>query len=423
MSAPEVSVVVPYFERQDQLDRLLAALDQQTLPARDVEVVVADDGSAHSPRIGAHRFAVHVVRQCNEGFRLAQARNLGAAAARGRTLAFLDQDCTPGPDYLRLVHQHATSAWSLLVGHRLHADYSRTTRTSVHAWLAGDGPGPPLLPEPQWLLDGYARTDALTRPDEHAYQLVIGATLSLRRELFALLGGFDPSFRAYGGEDWELAHRAYVAGADLRWLSRAVVWHDGPDLAGRDSDLAATKNAETLVLARLVPDRDLRGSHLVWGTPRIVVEVDGAGASLEQLVAAAESLLARADAHLWFTNTSEQADVTTVLDDPRVHVGMPAPAALDRCGYVVQCEPVLLAGGTLHDLEPAAPLRVPGLAMTSTRDLNRGCRGLPLPQPSRSLPAGIFLRPVPQTLQLERHWQGRRLAAPTRLGPATTLRD
>ena len=53
-ASPEVrvSVVVPFYERQDQLDRLLAGLDLQTLPCSHFEVVIADDGSREGPRVG-----------------------------------------------------------------------------------------------------------------------------------------------------------------------------------------------------------------------------------------------------------------------------------------------------------------------------------------------------------------------------------
>ena len=76
-----VSVVVPFYERPDQLDRLLAGLDLQTLPCSHFEVVIADDGSRDRPRVGDRTYATSVLRQPDEGFRLAAARNLGASAS------------------------------------------------------------------------------------------------------------------------------------------------------------------------------------------------------------------------------------------------------------------------------------------------------------------------------------------------------
>ena len=246
------------------------------------------------------------------------------------------------------------------------------------AWLAGSGPQPRVIPEPEWLLEGYARTAALTRPDDHAYQLVLGAAVSLHRDLFDHLGGFDPTFCVYGGEDWDLGHRALTAGADLRWLDDARVWHDGADLAGRAEDLASTKNAETLALAARVPDPDVRGRHLVWRVPTIVVRLRAGRSPLPTVVASVESLLAAADAHVW-VDEPVGSELVEVLEDPRVHAGAPSAAVLARSRYEVVCEPVLLSGGTLHDLEACTPVERPGFRMVRIRDANRNRRGVPWP--------------------------------------------
>ena len=56
-----------------------------------------------------------------------------------------------------------------------------------------------------------------------AYQLVIGAALSVHRDLFDRLGGDDPTIRTHVGEDWEQGHRALTPGANLPWLDEARV--------------------------------------------------------------------------------------------------------------------------------------------------------------------------------------------------------
>ena len=64
----------------------------------------------------------------------------------------------------------------------------------------------------------------------------ISAVLACGRRLFEELGGFDPRFVGYGGEDWEFAFRAFNAGAVLVHEPRAVAWHDGPDQGARAPD-------------------------------------------------------------------------------------------------------------------------------------------------------------------------------------------
>ena len=83
----EVSVVVPYYRDQEGLDRLLAALARQTMPAERFEVVVADDGSSRPPRIPhGLPFGVQVVRQADRGFRASAARAMGSRRSAGSVL-------------------------------------------------------------------------------------------------------------------------------------------------------------------------------------------------------------------------------------------------------------------------------------------------------------------------------------------------
>ncbi len=357
-------------------------------------------------RLGHHDFRILVVRQDDAGFRLAAARNLGAAAASAPVLAFLDQDCIPAAGYLAETVRAAESPWAMVLGHRRHAELHGWSVATVRDWLSRGGPGPVELPEPQWLLDGYARTADLTEPDPRAYQLVIGAALTLHAELFARLGGFDESFRSYGGEDWELGHRALVAGADTRWLRDAVVWHDGPDLAGRGADLVSMKNAETLALASQIPDRDLRGENLVWTVPDIIVRLRSAGASTAILLASVESLLAGSDAHVWIDDVEAATGVLSVVNDARIHGGHPPSRILERARYRVTSDPVLLSGTTLRKLSAQTPVATDGLTISATRDLNRAARGLPSPA-TRPWPPDATVERLRDEPLLERLWQGR----------------
>ena len=117
-AAPTVSVVVPYYESQRQLDLVLTGLSLQTHPAHRLQVVVADDGSRLSPDLAAAgQLDCRCVRQPDMGFRAAAARNLGAAAAEGQILAFLDADTIPEPDYVRQISRlPALLASALVVG-------------------------------------------------------------------------------------------------------------------------------------------------------------------------------------------------------------------------------------------------------------------------------------------------------------------
>ncbi|MGI8459168.1 MAG: glycosyltransferase [Propionibacteriaceae bacterium] len=359
---PSVSVVVPHFNAQSELDLVLTALGLQTHPRSRLQVVAADDGSTVRPSIAAlSGIEGIVVGQDRDGFRAAAARNLGAAAADGDVLIFLDGDTVPEPDYLtRLVRLPALAPDVLAVGRRRHADLAGWTTEQVAAWLTGVGPAPDLLDEPAWLRDAYADTQNLLRVDHRSYRSVISAVLATSRDLFTELGGFSEEFRAYGGEDWELAHRAYVAGAVFAHVPDAVAWHDGPDWAGRNgADATAAKNDETLALARMLPDPEARGGGQ-WRLPAVAVEL-GFGGVAAVLATARAAFSGDTDAAVWV----DHPDAITVvrrLDDSRIRVGPVPPHVRARAQAVLRLEtPARVTGLSrlLRWSDQAGPLTLP----------------------------------------------------------------
>ena len=102
---------------------------------------------------------------------------------------------------------------------------------------------------------------------------MISSVLACRRELFEDLGGFDERFVGYGGEDWDLAYRAWNAGAVLVHERAAVAWHDGPDRPARPGgDDRGAKDAESARLAALVPEPATRGAPLPALLPDVLVD-------------------------------------------------------------------------------------------------------------------------------------------------------
>lgn len=268
---PSVSVVVPYYRQQAELDRTLAALRRQTHPAERLEVIVVDDGSPEAPVVPD---GVRLLRQKDDGFRAAAARNLGARHASGSILVFLDADTTPEPEYIAsLTRLPSLLPEAVTVGRRRHADLSGEPIDDPIEEL-----GPRVeLAEPGWLAEEYQRSGDLLRADQRSYRFVISAVLCCSAWLFERIGGFDKTFRTYGGEDWEWAHRAWVDGAVLAHVPGAVAWHDGPDWAGRgDADDRAKKNGETLALAQKITVSGSRPLGLIGGSPDVVCEVAAA---------------------------------------------------------------------------------------------------------------------------------------------------
>jgi GT2 family glycosyltransferase len=332
----EIAVVIPYFEQQRDLELVLRALELQTYPLHLIEVVVADDGSSRAPVLPASPLRVTVVRQADLGFRAAAARNLGAAATDAGTLCFLDADTVPEPDYLsRLTRLPGLLPDALVVGRRRHADFGDLTADGLSDWWSGRRV-PRILDEPRWLTDGYESSGNMLHVDHRSYRYVISSVMCCTRELFDDIGGFDESFRRYGGEDWEFAHRAVVGGAVLHHAHDAVAWHDGPDWAGRDvSGRAAAKNGEALALARRLTDPDARRQGLRYEYPDIAVEVDTTSHGTGSLVTALGCFL-HEDVGIWLVGPDARRLFDDIgASDQRLHVGE-VPAEIGRrCRFVV----------------------------------------------------------------------------------------
>ncbi|MCH8611942.1 glycosyltransferase family 2 protein [Arsenicicoccus dermatophilus] len=402
----EIAVVVPYFAQQSSLDLVLAALELQTVDHARLEVVVADDGSPTPPDLGERPYAVRAVRQEDLGFRASAARRLGAAATTAPVLCFLDADTVPEPDYLARLTAVVTEGpcGTVAVGRRRHADLGGWTRERLRAWLGGTGEPPAELAEPRWLREAYAASRDLRDADDRSYRFVISAVLALTRETYDAAGGFDPSFVGYGGEDWDLAHRCWLAGADLRHVPEAVAWHDGPDFAGRaDDDARRTKDRETLQLARVLTDPCARGAGLLWPCPQVAVTLAGAP-DAGTLAATASAVLRDADAALWLPDLDALPD--GLPPDPRLHAGPPPTEVLRRARHQVHLTGPVLLDRPLRELVEDGPARYaadgrPLLVLHRTRDLARGEQD---PAHREAGPAGI--RPLGGDATLEARWGG-----------------
>lgn len=91
------SIVVPSCRNPENLAELLASLAALSYPPSKFEAIIVDDGSPVplAPAISAfqHRLNLTLLQQGNMG--PAFARNRGAGIAKGRYLAFTDDDCRP----------------------------------------------------------------------------------------------------------------------------------------------------------------------------------------------------------------------------------------------------------------------------------------------------------------------------------------
>lgn len=201
------SVVIPTFERPRQLAGCLGALARLRYPREACEVIVVDDGGATplSPVLDEARgdLSVRLLRRANGG--PAAARNTGLAVARGRYLAFTDDDCQPEPDWLAAFEQHLRDDPAALVGGR-----------TVNAFIDD-----PFACTSQLIVDMVV--DHYNRDPDNA-RFFPSNNLVVSREGIEALGGFAPGFRT--SEDRDLCDRWGLLGRRLRYAKDAVVLHE-----------------------------------------------------------------------------------------------------------------------------------------------------------------------------------------------------
>lgn len=147
-TAPAVSVVVATHGRATFLRGLFNALQAQLPPAGGFEVVVVDDASQDdtwsvlTDLTAGSRLKVRALRLASNGGQ-GVARTVGTVEARGRVVAFTDDDCLPDPAWLTgltapvlraggpLVSQGRTVPWD---GDR-EGPWSRTVWVLRPTWL------------------------------------------------------------------------------------------------------------------------------------------------------------------------------------------------------------------------------------------------------------------------------------------------
>ena len=200
---PEVSVVVATRDRAPRLLSLIASLREQSLAAGHFEVIVVDDGSSDGTpdRVEAERgrcdFALHVLQHTGGGGPGA-VRNTGLGIARGRLVAFTDDDCEADPAWLDAF----VRAWG---GADLRVLQGSTTPIEREAELQG--------------LMTYTYDIRELDPNFPC------CNMAYPRELLEQLGGFDAAAFPRTGEDCDLAWRAIEAGATVDFVPDARVRH------------------------------------------------------------------------------------------------------------------------------------------------------------------------------------------------------
>lgn len=231
--APQVSIVMPIHAKPLRLRLTLAAI-AALLPEPQFEwILVADNATTEARRIAAQCAPDQLLE--TPGLGRAGARNLGARAARGELIVFLDDDILVRPDFV-LQHVLAQRRRPGLVHGRLR---------EIIGLLRSEDPSlggpacPPISEEDlrhaRWVPDRSTRlvASALEQAAEDKeifgrapWLASAGANLSVPKDLWRQVGGFDEAYGLrWGLEDIDFGFRLWKAGAGIELAADATGLH------------------------------------------------------------------------------------------------------------------------------------------------------------------------------------------------------
>ncbi len=178
---PQVSVIIPTYNRAHLIGRCIASVQRQTFA--DWELIVSDDGSTDNTREVVEALAdprIQYVRQPNGG--AARARNGGVAQSRGGLITFLDSD------------DEADARWL----EKLSAPFADSSVGVVCC-------GVKIFNKDGLVIKQFLPDDLGVMLDHAHGRFTTGGVFMVKRSLFEAVGGYDPQLRS--GQHTELSFR------------------------------------------------------------------------------------------------------------------------------------------------------------------------------------------------------------------------
>jgi GT2 family glycosyltransferase len=214
MKPPLISVIIPTLDRPAELGACLDSLGRLDWPRGTFETIVVDDGGSAPVGDVVDRFKdmldVKLVAQKNTG--PAGARNTGARAARGKLLAFIDDDCIADPAWLKAFSEAAQKHPDAIIGGMVENAYPENPYSSAS----------------QLITEYLIRYFNDKRPGgQGGRELLFFTTnnMAINAKAFRALGGFDASLLTAEDRDICLRHRATGADESLVYEPSARVLH------------------------------------------------------------------------------------------------------------------------------------------------------------------------------------------------------
>lgn len=195
-----VSVIIPALNEEEMIGKCLESLAESCYPLDRFEVILVDNGSTDHTLEIARSFSTRLRLTIHQrpGVNISALRNLGAAAAKGEVLAFLDADCSVPSNWIENAASNLASDSAGVIGGNI-------TIPEDSGWVART-----------WFQVAYAPKDG-----EVAY--VPSGNMLMKSSTFMQIGGFNEAIKT--SEDCELCSRARGERFTVREISALTVIH------------------------------------------------------------------------------------------------------------------------------------------------------------------------------------------------------
>ena len=207
------SIIVPVYNRPDEVDELLESLSSQTL--KDFEVVIVEDGSKITCKDVCDKYAniLHLHYYYKENSGPGQSRNYGVERANGEYVLIVDSDAVAPAGFMQAIDdelkRQPSDAWGGPdAAHESFTDVQKAISYAMTSFFTTGG----IRGGKKQLDKFYPRS----------------FNLGIRREAYLALGGFSKtrfSKMSLYGEDIDFSIRIYKAGYSCRLFPEAWVWH------------------------------------------------------------------------------------------------------------------------------------------------------------------------------------------------------
>ena len=202
------SVVIPTFDRPERLRNCIETITKLNYPNNCFEVIIVNDGGTIPLEdiITHFQSKINITLINNSHGGPGKARNTGAAYAQGKYLAFTDDDCTPGENWLKNLADEFNHISDRLIGGKV-----------INALTDN------LYSTASQLLIDYLYSYYNSNPQ--AAKFFTSNNFALPRKYFQEIGGFNTSFPLAAGEDREFCDRVLHQGYPMFYAQNVEIYH------------------------------------------------------------------------------------------------------------------------------------------------------------------------------------------------------